>query len=110
LTVVRYNAGGHGWRNVSQKQQPKVAEESSDFSGGGREKSSSSSPSPSSSFTSMVNSPNEPPLKMIEGFWLDPRSEDPESSSWDWSVDQHQVGRLIVARKLFDGDTRPAHF
>jgi hypothetical protein len=88
LTVVRYNAGGHGWRNVSQKQHPKVAEENSDFSDGGREESSSSFPHLT---TNMVNSPNEPPFKMIEGFWLDPRSEDPESSSWDWGVDQNQV-------------------
>jgi galactan endo-1,6-beta-galactosidase len=39
-----------------------------------------------------------PAWKQIEGFWLDGKSEDPKSTSWDWSVDAKQRALLIKAR------------
>jgi len=46
---------------------------------------------------SMQVSPNIPHFKQIEGFWQDNESEDPESSSFDWSVDRKQVAMLTKA-------------
>ncbi|BCU79787.1 glycoside hydrolase [Luteolibacter sp. LG18] len=34
--------------------------------------------------------------RQMEGFWLDGRSSDPESSSWNWSVDANQ--RLMLGK------------
>jgi len=36
--------------------------------------------------------------RQMEGFWLDDRSADPESGSWDWSVDAKQRTMLGLAR------------
>lgn len=38
------------------------------------------------------------PFRQMEGFWLDGKSEDPESKSWDWSVDKNQRAMLQKAR------------
>lgn len=46
----------------------------------------------------MVESPNIPRYKQLEGFWLDWHSEDPASSSWDWSVDERQRAALLLAQ------------
>ncbi|KAL2109853.1 hypothetical protein VUR80DRAFT_1899 [Thermomyces stellatus] len=47
---------------------------------------------------SMIVSPNMIPSRQIEGHWLDWKSDDPSSSSWDWSVDAKQREMLIKAR------------
>jgi galactan endo-1,6-beta-galactosidase len=47
---------------------------------------------------SMVLSRAVPRWKQIEGFWLHPQSEDPQSTSWDWSVDANQRALLQKAR------------
>ncbi|HOP96082.1 MAG TPA: glycoside hydrolase [Verrucomicrobiota bacterium] len=39
-----------------------------------------------------------PAWKQIRGFWLDGKSEDPNSPSWDWSVDARQRAMLLKAR------------
>ncbi len=39
------------------------------------------------------------PYRQIEGFWLDGKSEDPASKSWDWSVDAKQRAMLQKARE-----------
>jgi galactan endo-1,6-beta-galactosidase len=36
--------------------------------------------------------------RQMEGFWLDDRSADPESPSWDWSVDAKQRAMLQKAK------------
>ncbi|QJE97245.1 glycoside hydrolase [Luteolibacter luteus] len=36
--------------------------------------------------------------RQMEGFWLDARSSDPGSDSWDWSVDAKQRNMLALAR------------
>lgn len=46
---------------------------------------------------SMAVSPNIPRFKQIEGFWLDPGNEDPDSSAWNWNVDAAQRGALLRA-------------
>lgn len=46
----------------------------------------------------MAASKNIFPFKQIENFWLDPRSTDPESASWDWSADARQRAMLLKAR------------
>lgn len=46
---------------------------------------------------SMVVSPNMIPARQIEGYWLDWTSDDPASSSWDWSVDANQRAMLAKA-------------
>ena len=38
------------------------------------------------------------PFRQMEGFWLDGKSEDPQSKSWDWSVDKNQRTMLQKAR------------
>jgi len=40
----------------------------------------------------MQTSPNVPPFKQMETFWQDPGSADVNSPSWNWTVDQNQVG------------------
>ncbi|CAG2113834.1 unnamed protein product [Medioppia subpectinata] len=44
----------------------------------------------------MIASPKIPKFKQIEGFWLNWDSDDPQSKSWDWSVDKKQ--RLMVQK------------
>jgi galactan endo-1,6-beta-galactosidase len=46
----------------------------------------------------MQTSPNIPPFKQIEGYWLDWFSSDPSSSSWRWSADASQRAMLAKAR------------
>jgi galactan endo-1,6-beta-galactosidase len=36
--------------------------------------------------------------RQIEGFWLNGESDDPQSPSWDWSVDANQRAMLLKAR------------
>merc|ERR1712186_124620 len=38
-------------------------------------------------------------FKQIEGFWQDSESDDPSSTSWDWSVDKNQVAMLEKAKE-----------
>jgi galactan endo-1,6-beta-galactosidase len=38
------------------------------------------------------------PFRQIEGFWLDGKSADPISTSWDWSVDANQRALMLKAR------------
>lgn len=38
------------------------------------------------------------PYRQIEGYWLDPKSADPDSPSWDWNVDANQRAMLLKAR------------
>ncbi|WP_369271296.1 beta-1,6-galactanase [Streptomyces sp. R11] len=45
----------------------------------------------------MVESPNIPGFKQIEGFWQDWNNEDPASSAWDWSADANQRAMLVKA-------------
>ncbi len=37
--------------------------------------------------------------RQMEGFWLDDRSSDPASDSWDWSVDAKQRNMLALAKE-----------
>jgi hypothetical protein len=46
----------------------------------------------------IVYSPNIPYWKQIQGYWLDWASDDPGSSSWDWSVDANQRQMLLAAQ------------
>ena len=46
----------------------------------------------------MVVSKTILPYRQMEGFWLDGRSRDPQSASWDWSVDANQRAALLKAR------------
>lgn len=45
----------------------------------------------------IVYSQHMPWWKGIQGFWLNPTSDDPASSSWDWSADANQVLALRSA-------------
>lgn len=38
------------------------------------------------------------PYRQIDSFWLDPRSADPDSSSWNWNADANQRAMLLKAR------------
>ena len=38
------------------------------------------------------------PYRQMEGFWLDGKSTDPQSSSWNWSVDANQRAMMLKAR------------
>jgi galactan endo-1,6-beta-galactosidase len=38
------------------------------------------------------------PFRQMEGFWLDGKSEDPQSKSWNWNVDANQRAMLLKAR------------
>jgi len=38
------------------------------------------------------------PFRQMEGFWLDGKNADPNSSSWDWSVDANQRAMMLKAR------------
>ncbi|XP_054165701.1 uncharacterized protein LOC128963227 [Oppia nitens] len=49
----------------------------------------------------MSTSPNIPKYKQIEGYWLNWDSDDPQSRSWNWTVDSKQ--RSMV-RKALDRD------
>jgi galactan endo-1,6-beta-galactosidase len=46
----------------------------------------------------MQASPNIPPFKQVEGYWLDWNSTDPASASWNWWVDSAQRNMLWKAR------------
>lgn len=46
---------------------------------------------------SMVESPNIPAFKQIEGYWQDWNNEDPTSSAWDWTADANQRAMLVKA-------------
>lgn len=46
----------------------------------------------------MVASRHIPRFKQIEGYWLDGRSDDPDSPSWNWSADPRQRTMLCKAR------------
>lgn len=37
--------------------------------------------------------------RQMEGFWLDGKNPDPDSSSWDWSVDSRQRAMLAKAKQ-----------
>ena len=45
----------------------------------------------------MVESPNIPGFKQIEGYWQDWTNEDPASSAWDWTADAAQRAMLVKA-------------
>jgi galactan endo-1,6-beta-galactosidase len=45
----------------------------------------------------MVESPNIPAFKQIEGYWQDWNNEDPTSSAWDWTADANQRAMLVKA-------------
>jgi len=47
----------------------------------------------------MVVSKHIPPHRQMEGFWLDGKNADPNSASWNWSVDAKQRDMLLKARK-----------
>ncbi|CAN6675124.1 hypothetical protein TRVA0_091S00144 [Trichomonascus vanleenenianus] len=46
---------------------------------------------------SMVESPNILSSRQMDGYWLDWASDDPNSSSWDWTVDANQRKALQLA-------------
>src|SRR4051812_6245186 len=46
----------------------------------------------------MQASPNIAAFRQIDGFWLDWNSSDPNSTSWDWSVDLNQRTALTKAK------------
>jgi len=45
----------------------------------------------------MKESPHIPEYKQLQGFWVDWRSEDPSSSSWNWTADASQRAMLQKA-------------
>lgn len=47
----------------------------------------------------MSASPNIPSFKQIPGFWLDWLSDDPSSSSWNWSVAPKRIDMLRMAKE-----------
>ncbi len=46
----------------------------------------------------MAVSPNIPPTRQMEGYWLDWNSDDPSSASWNWYNDAAQRNMLWKAR------------
>mmetsp|Transcript_39268 Transcript_39268/g.76210 ORF Transcript_39268/g.76210 Transcript_39268/m.76210 type:complete len:618 (-) Transcript_39268:117-1970(-) len=46
----------------------------------------------------MAESPRMPSWKQMEGYWLNWRDKDPNSSSWDWDRDLNQRTMLIKAK------------
>lgn len=46
----------------------------------------------------MQRSPNLPAFREMAGYWLDGRSADPHSDSWDWTADANQRAMLLKAR------------
>lgn len=46
----------------------------------------------------MVVSKTILPYRQMEGFWLDGKSADPDSASWNWSADAKQRAMLLKAR------------
>jgi len=48
--------------------------------------------------TTMSVSPNISPFRQVAGFWLDWNSSDPNSASWNWSVDANQRAMLGKAK------------
>lgn len=46
----------------------------------------------------MVESKSIHPFRQIEAFWLDGKDSNPDSASWDWSVDARQRAMLQKAR------------
>tara|TARA_R110002003_G_scaffold197_9_gene15403 strand:- start:16346 stop:17788 length:1443 start_codon:yes stop_codon:yes gene_type:complete len=57
---------------------------------------------------SMVQSINIKKSRQIEGYWIDWDSEDPNSASWDWSVDANQ--RAALQKAIYRGATRTELF
>jgi hypothetical protein len=51
----------------------------------------------------MVESPNVPGFKQIEGFWQDWRNEDPASSAWDWTAAAGQRAALVTPLRPSSG-------
>jgi galactan endo-1,6-beta-galactosidase len=47
----------------------------------------------------MIKSFLMPEYKEVETFWIDGKSDDPTTSSWDWSVDQLQREMLVAAKE-----------
>ena len=47
----------------------------------------------------MVVSKTILPFRQIEGFWLDGKNPNPDSDSWDWSVDANQRALLLKAKE-----------
>lgn len=47
----------------------------------------------------MVVSKSILPFRQIESYWLDGKSDDPQSKSWDWKVDANQRAMLQKARE-----------
>ena len=47
----------------------------------------------------MVVSKTIAPFRQIEGFWLDGKNPDPNSASWNWSVDANQRAMLRMAKE-----------
>jgi galactan endo-1,6-beta-galactosidase len=49
----------------------------------------------------MVVSKTIQPFRQMEGFWLDPKMRDPNSSGWNWNLDQNQ--RTMVKKAIRRG-------
>lgn len=47
----------------------------------------------------MVVSKTIQPFRQMEGFWLDPKDANPDSPSWNWSLDQAQREMMAKAKK-----------
>eukprot|EP01117_Protostelium_nocturnum_P014116 TRINITY_DN5330_c0_g1_i1.p1 TRINITY_DN5330_c0_g1~~TRINITY_DN5330_c0_g1_i1.p1 ORF type:complete len:499 (-),score=132.28 TRINITY_DN5330_c0_g1_i1:30-1484(-) len=47
----------------------------------------------------MVKSPRIPHFKQIDSYWLDWASQDPNSGSWNWTVDEPQRVAMLNAKK-----------
>ncbi|MFF7738281.1 glycoside hydrolase [Streptomyces sp. NPDC007984] len=47
--------------------------------------------------STMAVSPNIPWFKQIEGYWQDPRDENPASTAWNWDADRAQRTMLLKA-------------
>jgi galactan endo-1,6-beta-galactosidase len=45
----------------------------------------------------MVVSSHILPFRQMEGYWLDPASDDPQSTSWNWNVDANQRKMMQMA-------------
>lgn len=56
----------------------------------------------------IVQSPNIKPSRQIDGYWVDSASEDPNSKSWDWTVDANQ--RAALTKAIARGATKTELF
>lgn len=72
MNIARYNLGGSGTRAYTDSDGRSV---------------------------SMTASSSMPAFKAIETFWQDPLSDDPASSSWNWTVDATQRQALLLAKQ-----------